>query len=64
MIESRPLEKIKADRLNPVTYSLFNARSVWEDGEENLWVSGPLWTTQNHFQDSLWNKSVGYSIYT
>ena len=40
MIESRPLEKIRPDRLNSLTYSLFNASSVWEDEEENLWVSG------------------------
>ena len=40
MIESGPLKIIKADRLNSETYSLISASSVWEDKEENLWVSG------------------------
>ena len=40
MIESGPLKIIKPDRLNCETYSLISPSSVWEDREENLWVSG------------------------
>ena len=40
MIESTPLKILRPDRLNPVTYSMISTNSVWEDREENLWVSG------------------------